>query len=154
MHLVMEDIYCSGVTFIRNFDSANLAKVELVPYDISVLSNTGSHSSASTRIIPEIPDFEFNIWTTPDCGGTEFENGNRTWFYFGLRANDSSLLIKLNIVDLNKQAKMYSQGMTPVYKVVPSRNGWDRIRDKPTYANEDEIFTLSFRYRTPDNPLP
>ncbi|KAL3280285.1 hypothetical protein HHI36_017776 [Cryptolaemus montrouzieri] len=149
--LVMEDIRCSGVTFIRNFDSANLAKVEAVPYDVSVLVNSGSHSSTSTRILPEIPDQEFNIWTTPDCGGTEFENGNRTWFYFGMRANAPSILIKLNIVDLNKQAKMYSQGMCPVYKVVPSRMGWDRIRDKPTYNNEDEIFTLSFRYRTPEN---
>jgi hypothetical protein len=33
----------------------------------------------------EIPDFEFNIWTKPDCAGTEFENSNRTWFYFGIK---------------------------------------------------------------------
>lgn len=30
-------------------------------------------------------EIEFNIWTKPDCAGTEFENGNRTWFYFGMR---------------------------------------------------------------------
>lgn len=23
------------------------------------------------------PDYEFNVWTHPDCHGTEFENGNR-----------------------------------------------------------------------------
>ena len=23
------------------------------------------------------PDYEFNVWTKPDCGGTPFENGNR-----------------------------------------------------------------------------
>ena len=23
------------------------------------------------------PDYEFNVWTKPDCAGTEFENGNR-----------------------------------------------------------------------------
>jgi len=33
----------------------------------------------------EIPDFEFNIWTKPDCAGTEFENSYRTWFYFGVK---------------------------------------------------------------------
>ena len=31
------------------------------------------------------PDYEFNIWTNPDCAGTEFENSNRSWFYFGIR---------------------------------------------------------------------
>ena len=25
---------------------------------------------------------EFNLWTAPDCAGTEFENCNWTWFYF------------------------------------------------------------------------
>jgi hypothetical protein len=23
------------------------------------------------------PDHEFNVWTRPDCAGTEYENGNR-----------------------------------------------------------------------------
>lgn len=35
--------------------------------------------------VPEIPDIEFNLWTKPDCVGTEYENGNRTWFYFGVK---------------------------------------------------------------------
>lgn len=28
--------------------------------------------------------YEFNVWTRQDCAGTEFVNGNRTWFYFGV----------------------------------------------------------------------
>lgn len=40
----------------------------------------GQNSSTS-----EAHDFEFNIWTNPDCAGTEFENANRSWFYFGIR---------------------------------------------------------------------
>lgn len=43
----------------------------------------GNH--AGRGVIPEIPDVEFNVWTKPDCCGTEFENTNRTWFYFGIR---------------------------------------------------------------------
>lgn len=43
------------------------------------------------------------------------------------------VLIKFNLVDLNRQAKMYSQGMAPVYKMIPGRPNWERIRDKPTY---------------------
>lgn len=29
------------------------------------------------------PDYEFNVWTHPDCHGTEFENGNR-FVYLGM----------------------------------------------------------------------
>ncbi len=30
---------------------------------------------------PSTPsDAEFELWTRPDCGGTPFENGNRTWY--------------------------------------------------------------------------
>lgn len=41
--------------------------------------------SNGKTIITDLPDIEFNIWTKPDCCGTQFENGNRTWFYFGMR---------------------------------------------------------------------
>ena len=27
---------------------------------------------------------EFNLYTAPDCAGTEYENPNRTWFYFSV----------------------------------------------------------------------
>lgn len=46
---------------------------------ITTVINSGKNTLA------DIPDVEFNIWTKPDCCGTEFENGNRTWFYFGMR---------------------------------------------------------------------
>lgn len=116
--------------------------------------------SANTRFVQkrtkpaaiEFPDFEFNLWTNPDCSGTEFENSNRTWFYFGIRGGPPFSLVKLNIVDLNKQSKMYSQGMAPVYKICPGRCHWERIRDKPVFTSENNVFTLSFKYRTLENP--
>lgn len=70
----MEDIECAGFTFYNQFDSANLARVVYIPPD-----------EPPTIKPPEIPDAEFNLWTKPDCGGTEYENGNRTWFYFGVK---------------------------------------------------------------------
>ncbi|KAJ4433665.1 hypothetical protein ANN_15975 [Periplaneta americana] len=99
----------------------------------------------------EIPDFEFNIWTKPDCCGTEFENSNRTWFHFGIKGGAPFVLVKLNIVNLNRQSKMYSQGMAPVFRMVPGRNHWDRIKEKPSYTVEDDVFILSFKYRTLEN---
>lgn len=38
-------------------------------------------------------DAEFNIWTKPDCFGTEYENGNRTWFYFGMKGKVLSTIV-------------------------------------------------------------
>ncbi|KAG5898456.1 hypothetical protein JTB14_015465 [Gonioctena quinquepunctata] len=133
----MEGIVCAQFTFYNDFDSANLARVEYVPQNESV---------------QEIYDAEFNIWTKPDCYGTEFENGNRTWFYFGMKAPASSLYVRFNMVDLNRQGKMYSQGMAPVYRILPSKPKWERILDKPTFSLNDNIFTLTFKVRTPENP--
>uniref|UniRef100_A0A1B6I206 Cytosolic carboxypeptidase-like protein 5 n=1 Tax=Homalodisca liturata TaxID=320908 RepID=A0A1B6I206_9HEMI len=135
------DIHCAGFTFISNFDSGNLARVEEVPIN----SSESSGNDAGT------PDYEFNIWTLPDCAGTEFENGNRTWFYFGMKGGAPFALVKLNMVNLNRQTKMYSQGMAPVFRISPGRNNWERIRDKPTFNNEDNVFTMSFKYRTLEN---
>lgn len=85
------------------------------------------------------PDYEFNLWTKHDCHGTEYQNNNRTWFHFGVgytssdKKSSRSLLLKLNLVNLNKQMKMFSQGMCPVFKVVPGQPHWERVRDKLTY---------------------
>lgn len=48
-------------------------------------------------------------------------------------ASAPALLVRINMVDLNRQAKMYSQGMAPVYRIVPGKLTWERIRDRPTY---------------------
>ena len=52
-----------GFHFSSNFDSGNLARVAKV----------------------EKHENEFNLWTLPDCANTDYENGNRTWFYFSVR---------------------------------------------------------------------
>lgn len=138
----------AGFEFFSNFDSANMNKVELV----YLKECAPPPNPTKPPNLPDmIPDVEFNIWTKRDCYGSVFENGNRTWFYFGMRAPNPQLLVKLNMIDLNKQVKMYSHGMAPVYRVVPGRPHWERIRDRPSYNTEDDIFTVSFRYRTPES---
>jgi hypothetical protein len=34
-------------------------------------------------------------------------------------------------MNLNRQAKLYSQGMRPLFKVVPNQENWERIKEKP-----------------------
>ena len=35
--------------------------------------------------------FEYNLWTAPDCAGTPYENGNRTWFHFSVKIPDGTV---------------------------------------------------------------
>lgn len=134
-----------SLTFFSNFDSGNLARVERVkkdmgseaPDQLSSASLQEQHSSGYALGIPHLnyptPDFEYNIWTSPDCLGTPHENLNRTWFYFGVKGGQAGKLIKFNLMNLNKQGKLYGQGMTPLVKVLPCRNKWERIRERPSY---------------------
>ncbi|KAH9504625.1 Cytosolic carboxypeptidase-like protein 5, partial [Bulinus truncatus] len=75
--LIME-IKLGGLCFTSKFDSGNLARVEKVSKDEEVaeneVTNSFQYSGSSTEIKP---DYEFNVWTNPDCGGSEFENPNR-----------------------------------------------------------------------------
>ena len=140
------------LTFFSNFDSGNLARVERVKRDINSTSdviiptsqsqNAGVSPSASFQeqnlgtslgFLSLAPDFEYNLWTSPDCAGTSFENSNRTWFYFGVKGCQAGKLVKFSIMNMNKQGRLYNQGMTPLVKVVPGRNKWERIRDRPSY---------------------
>lgn len=95
-------------------------------------------------------DAEFNLWTRPDCQGTSFENSNRTWFYFSIRGGEKNQTVKLNVMNLNKQAKLFSQGMHPVIKN-GSNGKWERMKEKPSFFVTDENFILSFCHRTQEN---
>lgn len=141
------ELRCGGLLFSSRFDSGNLAhveKVETAPTDGEVL---GGGASASTGSITSSPDYEFNVWTRPDCAETEFENGNRSWFYFSVRGGTPGKLIKINIMNMNKQSKLYSQGMAPFVRTLPSRPRWERIRDRPTFEMTETQFVLSFVHR-------
>ena len=91
---------CGGLLFTSKFDSGNLAHVEKPEK-----SDSDSDANETTNLYgcTITPDYEFNVWTKPDCAGTAYENGNRSWFYFGVRGYSPNKLIKLNIMNLNRQ---------------------------------------------------
>ena len=148
------ETHISGFTFFSHFDSGNLQKVESDDSEEEAatgnddesasersktttaavaaseeLTPRKSNSRRQRRSIPEKPplgptDFSFKIWTRPDCFGTEFENANRTWFYFGFRGSPQLFVsgpkvVKFTVMNLNKQSKLFSQGMSPIVLVVP-----------------------------------
>lgn len=95
-------------------------------------------------------DIEFNVWTRPDCQDAPVgPNGNRTWFYFGVRGGHGKW-IKFNLMNLNKQGRLFEMGMLPVFKTVPGHEKWARIYSRPTWQNLDTNFQMSFIHRIPD----
>ncbi|XP_049759556.1 cytosolic carboxypeptidase-like protein 5 isoform X1 [Elephas maximus indicus] len=141
------ELRCGGLLFSSRFDSGNLAHVEKVESVSSDGEGGGSGTSAPTSSIASSADYEFNVWTRPDCAETEFENGNRSWFYFSVRGGTPGKLIKINIMNMNKQSKLYSQGMAPFVRTIPTRPRWERIRDRPTFEMTETQFVLSFVHR-------
>lgn len=57
----------------------------------------------------------------------------RSWFYFSVRGGTPGRLLKINVMNMNKQSRLYSQGMAPLVKTLPVRPRWERVRDRPTF---------------------
>ncbi|TRY87192.1 hypothetical protein DNTS_031722 [Danionella cerebrum] len=149
------EIHLGNVVFSSSFDSGNLGHVERVGgaeadkgcgADTESCRTTKCGSATSSAQI----DYEFNVWTQPDCASTPFENSNRSWFFFSVRGLPAGKLLKINLMNLNKQSKLYSQGMAPLVRSLPSRPRWERVRERPTFQMQEGQFVLSFVHRLLD----
>lgn len=129
------DFSVDGLHFSSKFDSGNLARVvKVLSEDDATSANSGgfcklaqgkqnpsnNNASGNVKIMEMNVDYDFKVWTKPDCADTPFENGNRTWFHFSVRGYAPAKLIRFTIMNMNKQSKMYSQGYCPFYRVVHS----------------------------------
>lgn len=50
-----------------------------------------------------------------------------------MRGGAPGKLIKLHILNMNKQSRLYAQGMTPFVRTLPVRPRWERIRQRPSF---------------------
>jgi hypothetical protein len=114
----------------NNLNNANNNKTS-VPSNLNA-DNTDNNAVPNLNFQQKF-DIEFNVWTKPDCEGTPVgPNGNRTWFYFGIRGGHGKW-IKFNLMNLNKQGRLFEMGMLPVFKTIPGHEKWARIYSKPTW---------------------
>lgn len=56
----------------------------------------------------------------------------RSWFYFSVKGTTPGKTLKINVMNMNNQRKLYSQGMAPLVRTLPGKNRWERVRDRPT----------------------
>lgn len=92
--------------------------------------------------------------TVPDCAGTPFATENRTWFYFGVAGGQVGENLRMRISGLNKQGKLYSQGLQPIVArggatVDDTRGPWHRACTNITFEIQRESMQLSFEYIFP-----
>ncbi|CAF3423867.1 unnamed protein product [Rotaria socialis] len=159
----------SSIQLFANFDSGNMLRYERVMSsmvssqaptnsiepdsnnnNINNNNNAGADNGLNSMSHP-LPkhDVEFNVWTKRDCEGTAKVNGNRSWFYFGVRGGHGKC-IRFNIMNLNRQGKLFEMGMLPVFRTVPGHEKWARVYVRPCWEIVNEDFKLSFIHRMPD----
>ncbi|XP_051909357.1 cytosolic carboxypeptidase-like protein 5 [Hippocampus zosterae] len=141
------EVRFGNIVFNSKFDSGNLARVEKVNKHITSFLNDAAPAPVGATCASNIPDYEFNVWTHPDCGGTEHENGNRSWFHFSVQGMAPGKLLKINVMNMNNQRKLYNQGMAPLVRTFPGKNKWERVRDRPVTEIVRNQFILSFTHR-------
>ena len=129
----------NGFTFSSQFDSGNLDRVEAA----------GKNAAGDTTTTTPGAEFEFNCYTTADCAGTRFATTSRSWFHFCVTGGVAGQILTINIFNMNKQSRLYSQGLQPVVRVEngsPSQLQWGRHCVNVEYDSEDGEFSLTFSY--------
>ena len=61
-------------------------------------------------------------------------------------AGPCNATVKFNIMNLNRQAKLYSQGMRPLFKILPYQEQWERIKEKPNCSVMIQNFDIKLLY--------
>lgn len=71
---------------------------------------------------------EFQLHTLHDCDGTEFQTGHRSWFYFSVTGHKPGDHLIFNVMNMNKQAKLFQNDFRPVFRTFGEGADWERIR--------------------------
>lgn len=77
----------------------------------------------------------------------------RSWFYFSVHGVTPGKTLKINVMNMNNQRKLYSQGMAPLVRTLPGKNRWERVRDRPTSEVKTYIWGLSWRVYGHQEPV-
>jgi hypothetical protein len=88
------NVNVDGIEISSCFDSGNLDRVE-----------------------PGQAQFEYNLWTAPDCVGTSHENGNRTWFHFNVKFPQGNINKRMRSENLLGGEQNFTDGLSKLFLV-------------------------------------
>jgi len=136
-----------GIEIDSSFESGNLASVE---FNGNAVSEEDAIDRRQGR--RPIPDLEFRCHVAPDMFKTAFENRNSSWFHFRVRGAQGKC-IRFNMMNLNRHAKLFNQGMAPVWmahdksEILPNilinPEKWQRVQSVFSHQANGQ-FILSF----------
>uniref|UniRef100_A0A8C5UC95 tubulin-glutamate carboxypeptidase n=1 Tax=Malurus cyaneus samueli TaxID=2593467 RepID=A0A8C5UC95_9PASS len=128
------EIRCGGLLFSSRFDSGNLAHVEQVRP-----AEPGGSPAVRANALPAA-DYEFNVWTRPDCAHTEYETATGPGFYFSVPRGEPGS-DQLQHLSTDKQSRPVRAGQTPLRL-------WRPAQPSPCLSQMVETqFVLSFVHR-------
>ena len=91
----------------------------------------------------------FVLHTSADCEGTPEQAGGRTWFGFSVRGAERGRVLTLEVRNMNCQGKLFRWDMRPVWRCLPSKPAWERVRTSVSTSGtkEGDDFVLRFRHK-------
>ena len=83
--------------------------------------------------------------------GTETETQNRSWFFFSIASLEAGATLRLRVVNLNVQAKLFAGGYTPVWRCPPHRPTWEPTKKGCTFGKGPYGFWIEWVFTLPSD---
>lgn len=83
--------------------------------------------------------------------GSETETQNRSWFYFSIANLEKGVTLRLRVVNLNVQAKLFAGGYTPVWRCPPHRPTWEGTKKGCTFGKGPFGFWIEWLFTLPSD---
>ena len=79
----------------------------------------------------------FDLFSSPDGAPYPGEGGFTTWFYFSVIGVCPGETLHFTVRNMNNQMRLYTSGLKPVTRVLPSQPYWRRIPGEVTPFYEE-----------------
>ena len=89
---------------------------------------------------------EFELWTFHDNQGSPEQTGHRSWFYFSVQGHMKSDFIVMTIMNMNKQAALYTDDYRVWWRAHPSCTSFRRTAARVQYKKGEQS-TLRFSHK-------
>ena len=83
-----------------------------------------SFEAANLGEVTQVTPCEYELRVRPDTRNAR----HRLWFWFGVVGGaKAGQRVLLSVVNFNKGKSLYTEGMTPLVRSLPSRPAWERL---------------------------